>query len=162
MISIKLHQELENVIWGNPWYGSSVVSILEKIDPRQTFQNVSASAHNMIEILLHMLGWTEEVAQRMQGAAAAMPARGDWPDPGEQDEQKWLQALNAFKEVNKQLLKLIQDFPEGKWTELISTADREPSLGTGVTFEQLINGLIQHDVYHLGQIALLNKIINAK
>ena len=30
-------------------------------------------------------------------------------------------------------------------------------MGTGVTYYELLHGIVQHDVYHSGQIAILKK-----
>ena len=34
---------------------------------------------------------------------------------------------------------------------------RDPALGVGVTYYELLHGVVQHDVYHAGQIAILKK-----
>ena len=39
--------------------------------------------------------------------------------------------------------------------------ERSRPLGTGLTQWQTLHGIIQHDVYHLGQISLLRKAIGA-
>jgi hypothetical protein len=39
--------------------------------------------------------------------------------------------------------------------------ERSPPLGTGVTFAQTINGLVQHDAYHSGQIAVVKKLLRS-
>jgi uncharacterized damage-inducible protein DinB len=103
-----------------------------------------------------MLSWTEEVMDRMNGMAAQLPSSGDWPDPGTPDEQKWQNYVNDLKLVNVNLLGVIQNFPEEKWGELINDK-REGE--QAITYEELIQGFIQHQVYHVGQIALLNKMI---
>ena len=37
--------------------------------------------------------------------------------------------------------------------------ERNRSLGTGVTRRETIHGILQHDAYHLGQIALLKRAL---
>jgi uncharacterized damage-inducible protein DinB len=36
---------------------------------------------------------------------------------------------------------------------------RNRPLGTGVTYYELLHGIVQHDAYHAGQIAILKKIL---
>ena len=104
-----------------------------------------------------MLSWTEEVMDRMNGMAAQLPSSGNWPETGTPNEQKWQNYVNDLKLVNLNLLSVIRNFPEEQWTELINdTRQGEPV----TTFEELITGFIQHQVYHAGQIALLTRIIN--
>ena len=157
-ISEKLSKELEKILSGDPWYGSPVYTIIEKVSFETAYEKPPGSVHNIAGIVLHMLSWTEEVMDRMNGMTAQMPSSGDWPDPGTPDEQKWQQYVNDLKLVNVNLLGIIQNFPEEQWNEPILD-ERNPELGTGVNYEELVNGLLQHHVYHSAQIALLTRII---
>jgi len=153
-----LQHELQNVLSGNPWYGNNVYSIIGNVVFEVAFEKPPGAAHSIAGIILHMLSWTEEVMDRLNGKAASLPLSGDWPETGSPDEQKWQNYVNDLKLVNVNLQRVISEFPEEKWGEPMNDK-REPSLGTGVTYEELVNGLIQHHVYHAGQIALLNRIV---
>jgi uncharacterized damage-inducible protein DinB len=157
--SEKLRQELQNVLSGNPWYGDGVYTILEKVSFEAAFEKPDHAAHNIAEIVLHMLAWTEEVLDRMNGKDAGLPLSGDWPPTGKPDEQKWQNYVNDLKLVNVNLLGLIQNFPQEQWNELINSG-KNRELGSGVMYEEMVSGLIQHHIYHAGQIAVLNRIIN--
>jgi uncharacterized damage-inducible protein DinB len=157
--SEKLQHELEKVLSGDPWYGNAVYPIIEQVSFEAAFEKPDHATHNIAEIVLHMLAWTEEVMDRMNGMTAGLPSSGDWPPTGNPDEQKWQNYVDDLKLVNVNLLGLICDFPEEQWNEPVND-ERNPELGTGVTYEELVNGLIQHHIYHSGQIAILNRIIN--
>lgn len=156
--SEKLSNELQKVLSGDPWYGKPVYSIIGEVIFEVAFEKQSHAVHNIAEIVLHMLAWTEEVIDRMNGMAAGMPSSGDWPPVGNPDEQKWRNYVNDFKLVNVNLTGLIQNFPEEKWDEPVNN-ERDHELDN-LTYKDLVNRLIQHHIYHSGQIALLNKIIN--
>ena len=158
-ISEKLSSQLTNVLSGDPWYGSPVYTVIEGISFEAAYEKPPGSVHNIAAIVLHMVAWTEEVMDRMNGLTAGMPTSGDWPETGSPDEQKWQNYVNDLKLVNVNLVGIIQNFPPEQWSELIND-ERNRDLGTGVTYEELINGLIQHHIYHSAQIALLNRIIN--
>lgn len=155
----KLTSELTSVLSGDPWYGNPVYSIIEGITFETAYEKPEHSAHNIAEMVLHMVAWTEEVIDRMNGLPSGVPTSGDWPDTGMPDEQKWQNYVDDLKLVNVNLLGVIRDFPEEQWNEPTND-ERNRELGTDVTYEALVNGLIQHHVYHSGQIALLNRIIN--
>jgi uncharacterized damage-inducible protein DinB len=157
-ISEKLSKELEQVLSGSPWYGAPVYTILEKVSFETAYEKPAGAVHNIAGIVLHMLSWTEEVMDRMNGMTAQQPSSGDWPDPGAPDEQKWQQYVNDLKLVNVNLLGIIQSYTEEQWNEPILD-ERNPELGTGVSYEELVRGLLQHHVYHSAQIALLTRII---
>ena len=110
--SEKLQNELQKVLSGDPWYGDPVYKTLEKVTFEAAFEKPDHAAHNIAEIVLHMLAWTEEVIDRMNGMAAGIPSSGDWPPTGNPEEQKWQRYVNDLKLVNVNLLGVIQDFPE--------------------------------------------------
>jgi uncharacterized damage-inducible protein DinB len=156
--SEQLKQELEKVLWGDPWYGKPVCEIIEQVSFEAAFEQPPGAVHCIAGIVLHMLSWTEEVIDRMNGLTSQLPSSGDWPDPGTPGEQKWQNYVDDLKLVNVNLLGIIQNFPEEDWTEPYKEA-RSQELGTGVSFEELVKGLIQHHIYHAGQIAMLNRIV---
>ena len=156
-IAEKLQTSLQQILAHDPWYGPATYDIFEGITFEMAYETPSGSVHNIAGILLHMLGWTQEVTERMGGQTAGEPAAGDWPDPGTPDEDKWKQLIADFKLANVTLAGIMQNFPQDKWnTPTNDTRDRE--LGTGVSYQALIEGLIQHHIYHSGQIALLKRI----
>ena len=153
----KLTTQLTQILSGDPWYGSNVYDILAQISFEAAYEKPPGSIHNIAEIVLHMIAWTEEVMDRMNGMTAGIPTSGDWPETGAPDEQKWQNYVDDLKLVNVNLLGVIQNFPPEQWDDPIND-ERNRELGTGVSYEALIEGLIQHHVYHSGQIALLLRI----
>jgi len=155
--SEKLQQELEKVLSGRPWYGTGIYATIAKISFEAAYEKPPGSVHKIAEIVLHMVAWTEEVMDRMNGMTAGIPTSGDWPETGKPDEQKWQNYVDDLKLVNVNLIGIIQNFPDEQWGEPIDDQRGDRPV---VTYEALINGLIQHHIYHAGQIALLNRIIN--
>jgi len=156
-ISEQLKLDLEKVLYGDPWYGPSVYSIIDQVSFEAAFEKPPGSIHNIASIVLHIISWTEEVIDRMNGQKAQLPSSGDWPDPGMPDDQKWQNYVNDLKLVNVNLLGLIQNFPDEQWDEPFKD-ERNRELGTGVSYKELVQGLIQHHIYHSGQVSLLNRI----
>jgi uncharacterized damage-inducible protein DinB len=151
----KLIHELAKVHSGHPWYGSPVYNILDKVTFESAYERVG-HAHTIAEIILHMLSWTEEVMDRLNEKPASMPVSGNWPEVGDPDEQKWAMWIEDLKLVNVNLVRVIRDFPEENWgNPIIDERGDQPV----TTNEELVYGFIQHQIYHIGQIALLNRII---
>ena len=50
----------------------------------------------------------------------------------------------------------VKEFPEQNLYIPINDA-REVEPGAGTTYYELLHGIVQHDVYHAGQIAVLKK-----
>jgi uncharacterized damage-inducible protein DinB len=157
--SSKLYNQLSTILYGHAWYGTPIYTIIDGVTFEAAFEKLPGASHTIAEILMHMLAWTEEVTSRMQGNSAGTPAGGDWPDVGEPDEQKLQQIVNNFKLANVELLQLIDEFLEEKWSQATND-ERGRYSDNKLSYEAMISGLIQHHIYHAGQIVLLNKMSN--
>ena len=97
-------------------------------------------------------------ANDVSGAPAGVPAEGDWPDVLQPTEEHWADALAALRDAHAQLVAAVRDLPAAKLHEPTNDPRNRP-LGTGETYFVTLLGLVQHDVYHAGQIAILKKIV---
>ena len=141
---------------GNPWHGPSLGTVLEGIDADAAARCPPERSHSIWEIVLHLTGWTREVANRLEGKVPESPARGDWPGPGPVDDAGWIAARADLFSAHEELIAALAGFPASRLSERIGGA-RDAPLGTGVTYREMILGALQHDAYHAGQISLLKK-----
>lgn len=155
-----LIDQLRRQFDGDPWHGSSLRDILTDVTAEQAARRVSKDAHTMWELVLHMTGWKYEVAARLKGKEAGEPAAGDWPAMGEVTDARWHAAQEEMARAQEELIAAIGALPAGALHEPVKDF-RSSALGTGMTAYQTISGLIQHDVYHSGQIAILKKMAGA-
>lgn len=154
-IAEKIIHDLTDTLSGQPWYGDPIYNILDNVTFESAYERVG-HAHTIAEIILHMVSWTEEVMDRMNEKPASLPVSGNWPHPGDPDENKWQLWIEDLKLVNVNLIKTIRDFPQEKWDEpIIDDRNDEPV----TTYKELLYGFIQHQIYHAGQVALLVRAI---
>jgi uncharacterized damage-inducible protein DinB len=156
--SERLNAMLENTLSGSPWYGPNTYELLDDVTLEMGYELPPSSVHSIAGIILHMVSWTQEVINRLNGKLAGEPAGGDWPDPGFPDEHKWQKLIASFKLFNTNLSGTILNFPEEKWNAP-TRDERGTNSGFGVTYRELIEGVIQHHIYHSGQIALLKRLL---
>jgi hypothetical protein len=152
----RLGRDLENGFAGDPWHGSSVMDILRGIDARLAASHPVEGAHSIWEIVLHLTAWTKEVLRRLEGAHPQLPIDGDWPPVRTVDPPAWEVAKRDLVDAHRLLGKVLERFPSVNLDKIVGT-QRVPALGTGMSYHAMVNGIIQHDAYHAGQIALLKK-----
>ncbi len=152
----RIVDQLEREFAGDPWHGSPLSQILAGVTHERAAAKPLASAHSIWELVLHMTGWKNEVRRRLSGAPAGEPEAGDWPAVGEVSEKAWREARDGLESAHKQLVSAVRRLPE---TQLFEPTNdpRNRELGTGVSYYELLHGIVQHDVYHSGQIALLKR-----
>jgi uncharacterized damage-inducible protein DinB len=152
----RIVDELEREHAGDPWHGSPLRQILDGIDHQQASRRPLAGAHTIWELVLHIMAWKNEVRRRIGGAPAAEPLEGDWPVPAAASADAWRAALDGLEAAHRALVAAVAGLPE----EQLFTPTRDPrdrATGAGVSHYVLLHGIVQHDVYHAGQIALLKK-----
>jgi uncharacterized damage-inducible protein DinB len=151
-----LKEDLRNVYLGNPWHGSSITDVLKGVDAETAARRVIPTAHTIWELVLHMTGWTREVTSRLKGAAPKSPPE-DWPvPPFGGGRAAWKSALDDFGSAQAEVEQVVAALKPAELVRWIAD-QRDPAPGAGVTVGTLIRGLIQHHVYHEGQIALLKR-----
>jgi uncharacterized damage-inducible protein DinB len=154
----RIVDQLEREHRGDPWHGSPLVAILEGIDARRAAARPIPGAHSIWELVLHIIGWKNETTRRLAGSVACMPVEGDWPDVGEPTEARWQEACGRLDSAHKALIAAVKALPDAKLYEPTNDTRSGP-LGTGVSYYVLLHGIVQHDVYHAGQISLLKKAV---
>lgn len=152
----RIIDQLEREHAGDPWHGSPLSEILDGITAGDAALKPLAGAHSIWELVLHMTAWKREVRRRLSGAAAALPEDGDWPEVGDPTEKRWAAARARLGNAHRQLLTDIRAMPQSQLHDETNDPRYRPT-GAGVSFYQLLHGIVQHDVYHSGQIALLKK-----
>jgi uncharacterized damage-inducible protein DinB len=144
---------LQGVLEKDPWFGRSVYSLLNEIDAAKAFIKPSPVAHSLIELLYHMNTWALFTQKRLEKAPdldVQETEMLDWRviDPA---VHTWEKALEEFKAVHERILELLNEADDHLLNETVDYRK--------YNFRFLLNGLIQHDIYHLGQIAYLHKMI---
>ncbi|MGH9373574.1 MAG: DinB family protein [Vicinamibacterales bacterium] len=146
---------------GDAWHGSPLTQILADIDHEQASARPFQGVHTIWELVLHVTAWKNEVRRRVDGGAAGLPAEGDWPTPAAPGQETWREALDALDDSHGTLVAAITRLPDSRI--LAPTNDqRDRETGHGVSYYVMLHGIVQHDVYHSGQIALLRKAIQGE
>lgn len=154
----RLRAEVEGTIAGDPWYGSPVSAVLQGIDAAAARTRPIPGAHTVLELVLHMTAWADETTRRLRGAPHRTLGEGDWPRPASGDAAAWEQARRALHAAHDELAKALLELADADLPRQVAGAQAD-AFGQPVTLYRTIVGLLQHDAYHTGQIALLKKLL---
>ena len=154
-----LYADLARAYDGEPWHGSSLVTLLAGVDETMAAARPIAGGHTILELVLHMAAWTREVARRLRGATPAVPPEGDWPTPSPTGAAiAWRHARDELAAAQGDVLAALAACPEDRLTAIVGQT-RDPSVGSGITYAAMAAGLAQHHAYHGGQVALLKRAV---
>jgi uncharacterized damage-inducible protein DinB len=156
----RIIDELQREFSGDPWHGSPLLQILDGLSADQAAAHPVQGAHSIWELVLHITAWKGEVRRRLSGAPAGEPEEGDWPAVGDTAPERWWRALEGLRGAHERLIAAIRELPEDTLFEPTNDPRNRP-LGAGVSYYVLLHGIVQHDVYHSGQIALLKRALES-
>jgi uncharacterized damage-inducible protein DinB len=144
---------IRSILEGEPWYGQPAMKILQNVDPAKVHQKPNENSHSMIELLYHMITWTEFALKRLEKDEEKDMAafeQLDWRkiDP---QEHTWEKGLAQFKVTHDLMIEMLGTKDDEFLSEKVDYRD--------YNFRFLLHGIIQHDIYHIGQIAYLNKLL---
>lgn len=144
-----------------PWHGPAVREVLAGVSAAEAAAHPVPGAHSIWELVLHLAAWRGEVARRVATGAFGEPPEGDWPVPDAAGgEAAWADARARLAKAEEELQRALADCPPERLDEVVG-GERNPPLGTGVTYRVMLHGVPEHDAYHAGQVSLLRKALAA-
>jgi len=143
---------------GDPWYGFPLMKLLSGVTAKTAAARPIPRAHTIWEIVLHIAAWESAALERLQSGFVALPEEGDWPECAASDEDAWQRTLNHLKHTHGRLHEILSRLHSDRLDDMLG-AERDLTTGGGYSVGGTLHGIIQHNVYHSGQIAILRKAL---
>jgi uncharacterized damage-inducible protein DinB len=145
----RLLSQLKRAYEGEAWHGPALTHILTGITAEQAARRPIPSSHTIWELLLHISAWESAVISRIEGRYTAEPDEGDWPVVADTSETAWQATLAKLDATHHKLRDAVSRFEDERLHERLAEGKESAFFA--------INGVIQHTLYHAGQIVLLKK-----
>jgi uncharacterized damage-inducible protein DinB len=149
----RIADQLRRAFYGEAWHGDSLFKILKGVTAAQAAARPVPDAHTIWELVLHIAAWDGAVRRRMTGMAVALSGKKNFPPVTDTSEAAWKEALEHVRRVHEELIDAVQKFPEKSLGKPVPGKE-----GAHYTFYYMLHGVVQHELYHAGQIALLKKM----
>jgi uncharacterized damage-inducible protein DinB len=145
----RISDQLNRAFEGEAWHGPAVMEILGGITAQQAAARPFNGTHSIWELVLHIAAWERACRSRLGGKRAQLPDAEDWPEVTDTNEQAWEQAKEALRQAHEKLCYAVSGLDD-------SGLDQPIIEGMSSVYVTL-HGVIQHSLYHAGQIAILKK-----
>ena len=146
----RISEQLSRSFYKEAWYGPALLEVLRGVTARQAAKRPIADAHSIWELVLHTITWIKAVDKTItEMKYTQVTDASNWPTISDKSESSWRQALNLLKKSHKKLEKRV--------LSLKNAALAKKAVNTNSTISRLLYGIIQHNIYHAGQIAILKK-----
>jgi uncharacterized damage-inducible protein DinB len=147
----RILDQMDRAIAGEAWHGPALNQLLEGITAEQASMHPVRGAHSIWEIVNHLAAWNRIVHRRFAGTPMDVTPEMDWPPVWEVSEVEWQRSLENLRESRAQFRAAVAQVRD---EELLS-----PPAGTEWSRYATLHGVVQHDLYHGGQIAILKKAL---
>jgi uncharacterized damage-inducible protein DinB len=139
---------------GEAWHGVALKPLLKQVTAEQASRIPDGLDHSIWQLVQHIAYWEEVVLRRVRGEIVDAPLNTpeDWPPKRKLSDSEWQQALHRLDASHIALLKAMEAFPENKLRETVPKRDHD--------YYALLHGIINHCVYHGGQIATVKKSVS--
>jgi uncharacterized damage-inducible protein DinB len=147
----RISKLLDDIYEGSPWIDVNLMDTLKNLTAAQAAKKVNPQWNTIWEIVNHLINWRLNVLQRIQAKTIPSPANNYFAPLPEVSEEAWLNTLDRLEDSQAQWRQVLKKFKK---------KDLEKNYPTnGMSYYDHIQGIIQHDAYHLGQIVLLAKAV---
>lgn len=146
-----LTRHLETAYRANPWYGFGLLVSLGKLTDTQWHQPLGH--RTVANIVGHLIAWRKFAVARMEDSNAfdieMHSSTTDWPDCSGRSSSDLLRELEASQTALLQALQRLTD----------DELDRHFPSSYSYSKGDLALGIMQHDIYHSGQINLMVSLL---
>jgi len=150
--SERLADQIRRAFEGEAWHGDSVLELLTDVDAKIAAAHPIKNAHSIWELILHVAAWDDAVRRRTGGKAVTLSDQENFPPVTGTSEVAWRNAVDHLTKTHDQLVKAVAAFPDSRLQEQVPG-----KTAAYYNFFYMFSGIVQHELYHAGQIALLKK-----
>ena len=149
----RIADQLRRAFAGDAWHGESLFEILNGVTAAQAAARPIKNAHTIWELVLHIAAWDNAVLRRLGGVAVELSDTQNFPTVTDTSETAWRKALAEVQRVHDELVEAVSVLSDSRLDEIVPGKE-----GAHYTFYYMLHGVVQHELYHAGQIALLKKM----
>ncbi|MCD7035999.1 DinB family protein [Metabacillus sp. GX 13764] len=135
----------------NEWF-ASIKQGLNEVSAAEAAWT-SPGSNSIWQIVNHLIFWNEDAIHRIKGTENPHKPKDNeetFGHPGDpEDEMGWSESVQRLDEVMNKLRTVIAELDDEKL--------KAPYAADRYSIERLLNNIMMHDSYHLGQIVLLRK-----
>jgi len=144
----QLARELDTVFSGEPWHADALLPIVAGVSRAQAVWRPAARVHSILELVEHLTFWKQVVRARVDGDPSADANDRDWPTTAA--EVEWSGSVERLAAAHHALVVRIRALTDADLDALVP--------GRSISMRQMLHGVICHDVYHAGQIRVLQRM----
>ncbi|MFK7983138.1 MAG: DinB family protein [Saprospiraceae bacterium] len=132
---------------------------MKNINEHNAFIKPLPDLHSVAEIISHLTTWQKETILKIETGKGRLTddSEENWYSNEKLKEKKWSTILNEYKTSLAKLIELLKTKEDSFLNEQYYDADFKGDF----PYSFVINGMLHHNIYHLGQIGIIVKYLKA-
>jgi len=149
-------RHLNELTRGDAWLDESFEKKLMPVDEGNAFLRPMPDLHSVAELVSHMTEWKISVLSILKGGrrTLTMKSPGNWRTNDQLRSVGWNALQQRFFDIQDDLIAFLQTVDD---VHLLKPVPEEPG-----DFNHMLTGIIDHDLYHLGQLGITIKYIKMR
>jgi uncharacterized damage-inducible protein DinB len=147
--STRIADQLRRAFYGDAWHGPAVLELLKDVNAATAAARPIANVHSIWELLLHIEAWDTAGLIRLSGKKCQLNGKRNFPPVPSPTPEAWRKAVAHAKQTHDQLVRAVEKLSDQRLRDLVP--------GKRYDFYHMFHGIAQHELYHAGQIAILQK-----
>ncbi|MGH7482613.1 MAG: DinB family protein [Longimicrobiales bacterium] len=147
----RIAQQLERAFRGPAWHGPAILELLDGVSAAGATAKPDGAAHSIAELVGHITYWLDAVRRRIEEGAFAQREGEDWTIAGGLDDAGWRAILAELERAHTALVRTVCGLDPGDLTRAVEGHDYD--------VYTMLHGVVQHTLWHGGQIALLRRMV---
>jgi len=147
-----LTRQLAGTMDGEPWIDETFSKKLSGLTEDEAFTRPYPEVHSVAELVSHILEWRYSNLSILKGGSRTitMDSLSNWKDNDTLRKEGWTTLKEKFYKSQQDIIALLQAQDD----DYLLQVDKEQH-----NYLYYVEGLIHHDMYHMGQIGLVIKML---
>lgn len=147
-------KDLEN---GKVWIGTNYYEKLNSISEKDVFIQPYPNLHSIAEIISHLTVWRNETILKINTGVGRITdaCKENWLTNDQLIKKGWNKILLEYKNSFSELIKILEIKDDSFLNEKYFDTD----FNDYFKYQFVVYGMIHHDIYHLGQLGIIIKIL---
>ncbi len=146
----RIEDQLVRACEKDAWSGPSLSELLVDVNARKAAAKPIPGVHSIWELVRHISTWQRIVQRRLiEKRYIGTTDEENFPTIVDKSEEAWRNAIAELEQGQRALRKTILKLKDSQLQERL--------VGKEDSIYVMLHGVVQHNLYHAGQIAILKK-----
>ena len=144
----RILDQLNAAYGGEAWHGPALRQLLEDVTAEEAKAHPIEGLHSILELVVHVTATMDMVSTRLAGTPRELTTEEDWSDV---TRSSWPAALEELDHAESRVCDAVARLAPEDLDRIV--------VDKSYTTYVMVHGVIEHNLYHAGQIAILKKVL---